>query len=84
MAERLGTSTPDHTPSDLTYLFAIAKRFQTQLLLSIDVPPVTHLLTSMDSGAGMAGGVPGMDPLGDKLYLGLEKALVRVLDKALA
>lgn len=30
------------------------------------------------------GGVPGMDPLGDKLYLGLERALARVLEKALA
>jgi hypothetical protein len=59
-----------------------AKRFHVQILLSIDLPPATHLL---DSSAGMpGGGVPGMDPLGDKLYLGLERALVRVLDKALA
>lgn len=63
-------------------LFGIAKRFQVQILLSIDLPPATHLL---DSSAGMptGGGVPGMDPLGDKLYMGLERALVRVLEKAL-
>jgi hypothetical protein len=32
-------------------------------------------------GMGLGGGLglPGLDPLGDKLYLGLEKALVGVL-----
>lgn len=30
---------------------------------------------------GAAGGLPGLDPLGEKVYLGLEKALVRVLEE---
>ena len=84
MAERLGTSTPYTVFQTSDSSVCIAQRFQTQLFLSIDVPPATHLLTTMDSGAGMAGGVPGMDPLGDKLYLELEKALVRGLETALA
>lgn len=66
-----------------------AKRFHTQLLLSLDVPPAVSLLSSMDpSGgtggvSGLGGGLPGMDPLGDKLYLGLERALVRALEVVL-
>lgn len=36
------------------------------------------------TGLGPGGGLPGLDPLGDKLYLGLEKALGRVLEEALA
>jgi hypothetical protein len=34
-------------------------------------------------GGGTTGGLPGLDPLGEKVYLGLEKALVRVLEEVL-
>jgi len=41
---------------------------------------------SRGSGMGMdmGGGLPGMDPLADKLYLGLEKALVAVLEQVVS
>jgi hypothetical protein len=38
---------------------------------------------SMVMGGGPAGGLPGLDSLGEKVYLGLEKALVRVLEDVL-
>ena len=61
------------------------------MFLSLDIPPATSLLASLESTGGQSvtslgpgGGLPGLDPLGDKLYLGLEKALGRVLEEALA
>ncbi|KAJ9107498.1 hypothetical protein QFC21_000953 [Naganishia friedmannii] len=89
----------------------LAKRFHSQIFLSLDIPHAISLLASLGPGAGsgpgpaaslsgggmeaplpmqgsrgmgLGGGVPGMDPLGDQLYLGLEKALVEVLGQVVA
>ncbi|KAJ9123255.1 hypothetical protein QFC22_001451 [Naganishia vaughanmartiniae] len=78
----------------------LAKRFHSQIFLSLDIPPAMSLLASIgpssdvggsgsggaltgmgSRGMGMGGGLPGLDSLGDKLYLGLEKALVGVLEQ---
>ncbi|KAJ9099983.1 hypothetical protein QFC19_005800 [Naganishia cerealis] len=104
MAERLGTyfervhCRDSAKPRNSSGNAITAKRFQSQIFLSLDVPPAMSLLASMgsseDSSAfrmaplmgsrGIGGGLPGLDPLGDKLYLGLEKALIAVLEQTLS
>lgn len=66
----------------------LAKRFNSQMYLSLDIPSGQELLNTL-SGSGSGGGMgnsldagAGMvDPLMNKMTIGLEKGLVTLLEE---